>query len=957
MNITKPDNVLLLQGFERRAGQSYLILTVGYVVEADGSLVSEKDAWQWLAPQFTDEPFDLGLQKLRGTFGVAGRAHAPGGKPVRRMAVQACFGPLEKTLHVIGNRVWQHGLTGWNPSEPEPFLSMPLDLAHAFGGPENAANPHGCGWVEAHADSEGMPLANIEWPDRPVMSIHDRPRVAGFGNLPASDPRQADWAGTFDAHWQARQFPWLPEDTDPRFFDRLDQDQCADAYWQGDERWSVAGMHPRQPLVEGRLPALQPQLLWLQGAAGPWAARPVALPQRAALALDTVWLFPESRRQALLYRAAIAVQREDAGDVEAVWIDTLPAGVQIPALNIQAARWAEQVPQMATRLMPAALAGTAAGMVATAASVVEAGQGHTNLSGEQPAVASGQSAPEIEGSSQDLNPDEDSPNSAAELDVSLPGAEPAGAEAVAASSPARTDWADALWNEICAEYGAAWEEARQTVLEMEKEQAEYGVKFPEVASFVAPPRPGMSAPDSMGLPVDFAASLIREVEDALAEGRQVFEAALRDACAEHPELIESVLARVDGTQPPQIPTDAQMEEILSNLPPELRARAETEMQAMSARFEQLEQELARTFSPAGEAAVGTAAAGPVQAIDGGADITDMSAAGPVEGAGHGQATADEMAATAAVAATAATAARAASATASAASASLGASATTASLSGPILRGETLEGRDFSHATLAGGDFSGAVLTGCNFAGADLTGATFDGARIEGCDFSGARMGQVCLRDADITETVFQAADWRLAQAQRVSLSACDLAGVDATGADLSQALLDRCMLHDTCLIEAVLETATLSGVLGVATDFSRSRAVGLRIDSETRLEAALFRAADLSGCSFMQSHFERSDWDAASLHDGLLAGCDLSGSQAIGVRARQASFKDCRIQDADWRQADLMEATFDYAILQRVDLSGSNLHAVQTRLARVEGVRVEGALLGNSRLLQEHAHE
>ncbi|PWF24797.1 hypothetical protein DD235_00995 [Corticimicrobacter populi] len=922
MNITKPDNVLLLQGFERRAGQSYLILTVGYVVDADGSLVSEKDAWQWLAPQFADEPFDLGLQKRRGTFGVAGRAHAPGGKPVQRMAVQARFGPLEKTLHVIGNRVWQHGLTGWNPSEPEPFLNMPLDLAHAFGGPENAANPHGCGWVSAHADPAGMPLANIEWPDRPVMSIHDRPRVAGFGNLPASDPRQADWAGTFDAHWQARQLPWLPEDTDPRFFDRLDQDQCADAYWQGDERWSVAGMHLQQPLVEGRLPALQPQLLWLQGAAGPWAARPVALPQRAALALDTVWLFPESRRQALLYRAAIAVQREDAGDVEAVWIDTLPAGAQIPALNIQAARWAEQVPQMATRLMPAALAGTAAGMVATAASVVEAGQGHTNLSGEQPAVASGQSAPEIEGSSQDLNPDEDSPNSAAGLDVSLPEAEPAGAEAVAASTSARTDWADALWNEICAEYGAAWEEARQTVLEMEKEQAAYGVKFPEVAPFVAPPRPGMSAPDSMGLPVDFAASLIREVEDALAEGRQVFEAALRDACAEHPELIESVLVRVDSTQPPQIPTEAQMEEILSNLPPELRARAETEMQAMSAQFDQLEQELVRTFSPAGETAAGTVAAGPVQAMDGVADTATQDA----------------------------------SETASAASEPLRAAATTASSQAPMLRGETLEGRDFSHATLAGGDFSGAVLTGCNFAGADLTGANFEGARIEDCDFSGARMGQVCLRDADITDTVFQAADWRLAQAQRVSLSTCDLTGVDATGADLSQAMLDRCMLHDTCLIEAVLETATLSGVLGVATDFSRSRAVGLRIDSDTRLEAASFRAADLSGCSFMQSHFERSDWDAASLHDGLLAGCDLSGSRAIGVRARQASFKDCRIQDADWRQADLMEATFDYAILQRVNLSGSNLHAVQTRLACVEGVRVEGALLGNSRLLQEHAH-
>src|SRR5690606_37354893 len=109
----------------------------------DGCLMPEKSAWQWLAPQFTDEPFDLGLQKRRGTFCVAGTAHAPGGQPVERMAIRVRFSSCAKTLHVYGDRQWRHGLTGWRPSAPLPFLRMPVDLAHAFGGPDHAANPYG----------------------------------------------------------------------------------------------------------------------------------------------------------------------------------------------------------------------------------------------------------------------------------------------------------------------------------------------------------------------------------------------------------------------------------------------------------------------------------------------------------------------------------------------------------------------------------------------------------------------------------------------------------------------------------------------------------------------------------------------------------------------------------------------------------------------------------------------
>src|SRR5690606_26709619 len=102
MKITKPDDVLFLQGFIARGGQAYLVATVGYALDAAGRRLSEQDAWQWLTPQFKDEPFDLAQKKARGTYAVEGSAFAPGGRPCTAMAVRARIGTQEKILHVHG---------------------------------------------------------------------------------------------------------------------------------------------------------------------------------------------------------------------------------------------------------------------------------------------------------------------------------------------------------------------------------------------------------------------------------------------------------------------------------------------------------------------------------------------------------------------------------------------------------------------------------------------------------------------------------------------------------------------------------------------------------------------------------------------------------------------------------------------------------------------------------------
>jgi uncharacterized protein YjbI with pentapeptide repeats len=308
MKIAKPSDALILLGCQSRGGQPSLTVTVGYACERGASLLSEQDIWKWLAPRFPDEPFDLGLKRTRGVFAMAGSACAPGAVPVNGLTVGATVGALGKHLLVQGNRYWRHGATGWRASPPEPFVTQDIGLAHAYGAKDWPSNPYGRGRYADPSLAEGQALPNIELPGAPVLSPADAPPPATFGPLPQGSPDLARWLGRFDKAWERERLPWLPDDTDPRWFDRVPQDQCAQAYWRGDESWSATHMHPDLPEQSGRLPGLRPRLLVRY--------RDTPLEHREApMDLDTVWLFPTDSRVIVLYRAELAVRYEDASDV------------------------------------------------------------------------------------------------------------------------------------------------------------------------------------------------------------------------------------------------------------------------------------------------------------------------------------------------------------------------------------------------------------------------------------------------------------------------------------------------------------------------------------------------------------------------------------------------------------------------------------------------------------------
>jgi hypothetical protein len=169
---------------------------------------------------------------------LVGSAHAPGGRPVERMTVGLRVGPMSKSFDVVGDRVWNAGLTGIKPSPPRPFVEMPISYDVAFGGVDSEsenpaehdaylANPVGRGWRKhlKNAWVDGKALPNTEESGVPVTWPQNKYRPMAFGPQGRGWPQRARFAGTYDQEWLDDVFPFLPTDFDERYYQAAPADQ------------------------------------------------------------------------------------------------------------------------------------------------------------------------------------------------------------------------------------------------------------------------------------------------------------------------------------------------------------------------------------------------------------------------------------------------------------------------------------------------------------------------------------------------------------------------------------------------------------------------------------------------------------------------------------------------------------------------------------------------------------
>ncbi len=199
-----------------------------------------------MADTFTGEPgfsapvqeIDFAPRKHRCDVLLTGHARAPAGRQVTRLRASLRVGPMEKSVDVVGDRVWQAGLSGIRASDPLPFTEMPVSYDRAFGGADRYSederehdaylpNPVGRGWHK-HLKNEwvdGAPLPNIEAIGEGVSFPADKRPPVALGPLGRGWPQRARYAGTYDDAWLADVFPFLPKDFDERYYQAAAEDQ------------------------------------------------------------------------------------------------------------------------------------------------------------------------------------------------------------------------------------------------------------------------------------------------------------------------------------------------------------------------------------------------------------------------------------------------------------------------------------------------------------------------------------------------------------------------------------------------------------------------------------------------------------------------------------------------------------------------------------------------------------
>lgn len=231
-------------------------------IRPDGSTeVANQQPPVVMAPEYVDPAkpaqsslkYDMDLVRTKKTTDVlvSGHAYAPGAKPVEEMDVSLQVGPIQKRLHITGDRLWQ----GRTHSRPIPFVKMPIVYERAYGGMDPATkdgpnpqwderNPAGTGYALSRERIEGLKLPNIEYPDQLVRKWDDRPTPAGFGPICSHWKSRVSLAGTYDDRWQQERFPLLPRDFDDHYFQTAPVDQQPTEFLSGRETLTLQNLTP-----------------------------------------------------------------------------------------------------------------------------------------------------------------------------------------------------------------------------------------------------------------------------------------------------------------------------------------------------------------------------------------------------------------------------------------------------------------------------------------------------------------------------------------------------------------------------------------------------------------------------------------------------------------------------------------------------------------------------------------
>lgn len=852
MKAIKPLSLGLLHKPYRFAGRDRLVIVaLGFfrLGTENREFLDEPSQWPEVLKRLpAEQPLDMAMPKPQGEVLAAATAYAPNGEPVAEMPVRIRVGAVDKRLRVIGEREWRYGtLPLHSVAMPTPFVAMPIGYDRAYGGPAHPGNPIGRGHTGTRFGAfvgvnQGI-MPNIEYPDRPVDNHHAALPPAGFGPLDLRwAPRNAQ-GGSYDQRWLEEQAPGLPLDIDWQVFNAAPPDQRIQGFFQGGEAYRLEGLHPDQPEIEGRLPALRVRAFAQR--------RDADAPEEVALKFDTVWLFPDAELGLCLYRGETVVADSDAADLTSLLL-AYENGVDTPR---PAAHYHQ------------ALARRLQGRDALA-----------HMANEAPLKPEPDAASRARRSEEQREAEaERLARSQALLDAAFAeagGAMPEGTAPPKAALPplgvlprAALARGDADIAGMLARADARIAQARADGKAKLAELAACRAELPTPAAAEQPDAAGEAIARARGIPQ-------RQRADALLDAQ-----AGTPATAEQRAHIEKLagndldrLGRLAALEPIPAPLDTAAAAALGAEARRLLAAGESlagrdlagaNLARIQLAGADLRGALLERVDLTGANLAGANLAGAVLtgANLAGANLSDANLDGAccnrmnARGASLKRIQGKRLLALGACLAEAdLTDARLEQLVCHQADLSDaridGAELPAALLlqakaPGSRWRGAKLDKAVLHRADLVGADFSGAALNGCVFAEVSAAASLWRGAKLEKCFFIAAD-----LEAADLGEVQAQACGWRDGKLERADLGAARFNQCDFSGAHLEHA-----RLNDARMTACILQRTHLAGCVADGLDLFQSQA-----------RMADFSDADLSGARFMQADLAQADFTRARLH-------------------------------------------------------------------------------------------
>lgn len=954
MNVIKPRTLGIVTKICRDPPKAFLSIGVlGFFDFTQmQSFLPDTEMWPFVKGALPDNtPLDAGMPKVCGEVLVLGKAMPKDGVAVSAMAVEFSLGPIRKRAVVFGDRYWQLGAVDLRPTPPKPFVEMPVDYAHAFGGEGYAKNPSGKGFNAARRTRAGelVELPNIEMPERPIVSPADQPEPYGFAPLDIAWPQRSAKAGTFNQHWLRNRYPGAPPDQDPTINNAAPPDQWTQNWFAGDEEFTVSGMHRDYDGYSGRLPGMRARAFIQQTQAD--GARAL---MEVALHTETVFLFPSDLRGIVLYRGLVPAADASGRDItdlmiayerlvdeprshpyygEVFTLRTDPETKGLHAMNdlqlspalppeVQAEREAEReefaaeelakrqrrsdrqysaaLAKMGLSLNPGVPLPKVQPLPFPIVTPGEIARGEVDVAGIVGAAK--RMVGEVQANFANVRaraqaelaavPGQTQAHAAQGLERAMKGLSEHQAELAARGTP----------------------EAQQAAAKVAEvmDSAKTQLTPEALAARAAAPRP---EPVSVVRATENLRTQLAQLADQLGGRLGAVTGRAREKLVEAMNLVRGAIALPRGPTAGASPTagaasaiagragdqmiaalDAAAAHAPADMRPDILAKVAEAKAGWSSAMQQIGVAAASLSSPIATPSLPPSAPPPPDAVaDPAHEALDAAVAQAVDkGRRQTRLSSPEPMAPA---------------------------TPLSAEQSQWLRGEA-QAAAMSGASLAGRDFAGVDLSGLNFSGLDLTGAMFEQADLTGADFSHATLARAVFTAATVNTARFDYANLQEANFCRVKAAGASLAHVnliralllygDFAGADLSGARFEQNILIEAKLDKAVLRDSRweMCGIINTTlpgADFSGAQ---MRLCSVVKsdLSKAIGRGATLFRVAITDCPADEADFSEATLTRMAAAG---------GSTFRNALFRRAKANRSSWFKVDLSGTDFNRAELDQ----------------------------------------